>query len=50
MAFFDAVQKSLSLSNIGEPIVVRPKDIEVVETKPIPAPPQRLKKAIPSAV
>lgn len=33
---FDAVQKSVKPINIGEPIVGEPKDIEVVEAKPIP--------------
>ncbi|ETX10881.1 flagellar motor protein [Marinomonas ushuaiensis DSM 15871] len=34
---FDAVQKSVKPINIGEPIVGEPKDVEVVEVKPIPA-------------
>ncbi|WP_262368537.1 OmpA family protein [Marinomonas sp. IMCC 4694] len=36
---FDAVQKSIKPINIGEPIVGKPQDIEVVDAKPIPAAP-----------
>ncbi|WP_229426400.1 OmpA family protein [Marinomonas profundi] len=34
---FDAVQKSVKPINIGEPIVGEPKDVEVIDAKPIPA-------------
>jgi chemotaxis protein MotB len=34
---FDAVQKSIKPINIGEPVIGEPKDVEVIETKPIPA-------------
>lgn len=47
---FDAVQKSIKPINIGEPIVGEPKDIEVVETKPIPAAPPTIEESNSSAV
>lgn len=34
---FDAVQKSVKPINIGKPTIGEPKDIEIVEIKPIPA-------------
>jgi chemotaxis protein MotB len=47
---FDAVQKSIKPINIGEPIVGEPKDIEVVETKPIPAAPPTIEESNSSSV
>ncbi|ETI58215.1 flagellar motor protein MotB [Marinomonas profundimaris] len=47
---FEAVQKSIKPINIGEPIVGEPKDIEVVEAKPIPAAPPTIEETTSSAV
>lgn len=47
---FDAVQKSIKPINIGEPIVGEPKDVEVVEAKPIPAAPPTIEESNSSAV
>ena len=47
---FSAVQKSIKPINIGEPIVGEPKDVEVVEAKPIPAAPPTIEESNSSAV
>ena len=47
---FDAVQKSIKPINIGEPIIGEPKDVEVVEAKPIPAAPPTIEESKSSAV
>lgn len=47
---FEAVQKSVKPINIGEPIVGEPKDIEVVETKPIPSAIPTIEESHSSAV
>ncbi|MFT4574135.1 flagellar motor protein MotB [Marinomonas primoryensis] len=47
---FDAMQKSIKPINIGEPTIGEPKDIEVVETKPIPSAPPTIEESNSSAV
>lgn len=47
---FDAVQKSIKPINVGEPIIGEPKDVEMVEAKPIPAVSPTIEKDNSSAV
>ncbi|MCV2401372.1 OmpA family protein [Marinomonas sp. C2222] len=47
---FEAVQKSIKPINIGEPVVGEPKDVEVIEAKPIPTAPPSIEEETSSAI